>query len=115
MEVSHLQQQYPRGRRGGDSGRFTHDCPPEDRRISTWLAGEADDLDFPNAKNRAIDYHRVSRPEYLELTEEMGEPQGAREGVCPGRNRDKLNWLLDELNSPIVTNLKRRRPLLCDA
>jgi len=68
-------------------GEFRHGSQAK---LTTWI--------FTIAKNRAIDYHRVSQPEYLELTEEMGEPSGAREGVYAGRNRDQLKWLLDELN-----------------
>ena len=67
-------------------GKFRHGGQAK---LTTWI--------FTIAKNRAIDYHRVSRPEHLELTEEMSNPQGASKGAYAGRNQNKVNWLLKEL------------------
>lgn len=58
-------------------------------KLTTWI--------FEIAKNRAIDYHRASRPEHVELTSDISQTRPGSGAVYSGRNRDLLEWLLREL------------------
>jgi RNA polymerase sigma factor (sigma-70 family) len=55
-------------------------------KLTTWI--------FEIARNRAIDFHRVSRPEQEELTDDVQIPE---DGKVAGRNESYLAWLRVEL------------------
>lgn len=55
-------------------------------KLTTWI--------FEIARNRAIDFHRVSRPEQEELTDDVQFP---KDGKVAGRNESYLAWLRVEL------------------
>jgi RNA polymerase sigma factor (sigma-70 family) len=58
-------------------------------KLTTWI--------FQIAKNRAIDYHRASRPENVELTNRIYQTGPGSDAAYAGRNRSLLEWLLREL------------------
>jgi RNA polymerase sigma-70 factor (ECF subfamily) len=55
-------------------------------KLTTWI--------FEIARNRAIDFHRESRPEQEELTDDVQLP---KDGKVAGRNESYLAWLRVEL------------------
>jgi RNA polymerase sigma-70 factor, ECF subfamily len=61
----------------------------ERARLTTWI--------FKIAKNRAIDYHRRSKPESCELDDSVVGPAGEKAGSYTSRNPHLRGWLANEL------------------
>jgi RNA polymerase sigma-70 factor (ECF subfamily) len=61
----------------------------ERARLTTWI--------FKIAKNRAIDYHRRSKPEFCELDDSVVGSAGQKAGSYTSRNPHLRGWLADEL------------------
>jgi len=57
-------------------------------RLTTWI--------FKIAQNRAIDYHRRSKPEFCELDDSIVGP-GEKAGTYTNRNPHLRGWLANEL------------------
>jgi RNA polymerase sigma-70 factor (ECF subfamily) len=60
----------------------------ERARLTTWI--------FKIAKNRAIDYHRRSKPETCELDDSVIGPAGENAGSYTSRNPHLRGWLANE-------------------
>ncbi len=58
-------------------------------KLTTWV--------FEIAKNRAIDFHRKSRPEEVAIRDDF--PDSGAAGSCAGRNKHLLCWLDEQLQS----------------
>ena len=61
----------------------------ERARLTTWI--------FKIAKNKAIDYHRRSKPEFCELDDSVVVPAGETAGSYTSRNPHLRGWLAAEL------------------
>ena len=61
----------------------------ERARLTTWI--------FKIAKNRAIDYHRRSKPESCELDDSVVGSLGEKAGSYTSRNPHLHGWLANEL------------------
>ena len=61
----------------------------ERARLTTWI--------FKIAKNRAIDYHRRSKPESCELDDSVVGSLGEKAGSYTSRNPHLRGWLADEM------------------
>jgi RNA polymerase sigma-70 factor (ECF subfamily) len=61
----------------------------ERARLTTWI--------FKIAKNRAIDYHRRSKPESCELDDSVVGRVGEKAGSYTSRNPHLRGWLANEL------------------
>ena len=66
-----------------------HDFQFSERaKFTTWI--------FKIATNRAIDYHRRSKPEFCELDDSVVGPVGEKAGAYTNRNPDLRAWLASE-------------------
>jgi RNA polymerase sigma-70 factor, ECF subfamily len=63
----------------------------ERAKLTTWI--------FQVAKNRAIDYHRRSKPDACELSDSVIPPNGDSAGISTGPNQHLHAWLANELAS----------------
>ena len=61
----------------------------ERARLTTWI--------FKIAKNRAIDYHRRSKPEFCEIDDSVVGPAEEKAGSYTSRNPHLRGWLANEL------------------
>ncbi|HWY70327.1 MAG TPA: sigma-70 family RNA polymerase sigma factor [Terriglobales bacterium] len=68
-------------------GTFRHGGPAK---LTTWI--------FEIAKNKAIDYHRASSPQEVELLPDTLQVRTTSDGRYAGRNRELLQWLSEHIH-----------------